>query len=91
MKACGGRRCRTIATGQGQRADPEPPGLRVGPTDPSASRVLLTVSKSDRLQRPEQLTADALAVPSGLGQALGHCEVKGVQITAGVSVRCGCD
>lgn len=80
MKWLGG-----AGAGQGHR---KARGLQVGFTYPLPHPALLTVSKSGGLQRPEQLTADALAIPSCLSQALGHCEVKGIQITAGVSVMC---
>lgn len=88
-----GRRAESWRTGQGQRADPggsgnpeaHGQGSLVSPTPPHP--VLLTVPKSCGLQRPVQLAADALAVPGRFSQALGHCEVKGVQIIAGVRVR----
>lgn len=54
---------------------------------PSLPSVLLTVPQPDGLQSPEQLTADVLAVPARFSQALGHCEVKGVQIIVQVRVR----
>lgn len=54
---------------------------------PRRPSVLLTVPQPRGLQHPEQLTADVLAVPARFSQALGHCEVRGVQIRAGVRVR----
>lgn len=66
---------------------PRPTG-RVHLSPPlSPLSVSLTVPLPDGLQSPEQLGSDALAVPARLGQALGHCEVMGVRVTAQVRVR----
>lgn len=87
----GGAGAEPWRTGQGQRAgpgrsgNPEVHGPPVSVSLPHP--VLLTVPKSCGLQRSEQLAADVLAVPARFSQALGHCEVKGAQIIAGVRVR----
>lgn len=80
--------------GQGQRLDSGGSGnLEAhgrGPlfSSPLPHSVMLTVPQSGGLQSPKQLSADVFAVPPGLGQGLGHCKVKGIQIIAG-RVRVG--
>ena len=74
----------------GARRIREPWGSRAGSTCPRLSppplRIVLTVPEPNSFQRPEELTADVLTVPTGFSQTLGHCEVKGVQIIARLSI-----
>lgn len=86
-----------------QRVGVRPRGLRGGDTEPGQGPreagstytltarppplVLLTIMEPHGLQRPEQLSADVLTVPAGFSQALGHCEVNGAGIMAGVRAR----
>lgn len=69
-----------------QIREPRGPRERSLFSSPLPHPVMLTVPQSGGLQSPKQLSADVFAVPARLGQGLGHCKVKGIQIIAGVRV-----